>query len=90
MPKELIYDESYGVRVPLDGPEGATSTLHLVSDAFLKVGWGRETSHVQVAVCTDGDPDGMEAQHLSLDRAGINRLIRTLRKARDAAYGSDA
>ena len=25
-----------------------------------------------------------------LDRAGINRLIRTLRKARDQAYGADA
>lgn len=28
--------------------------------------------------------------YCQLDRAGINRLIRLLRKARDAAYGSDA
>lgn len=29
-------------------------------------------------------------RYIQLDRNGINRLIRTLRKARDAAYGSDA
>lgn len=28
--------------------------------------------------------------HTTLDREGINRLIRSLRKARDAAYGTDA
>lgn len=28
--------------------------------------------------------------YIQLDRAGLNRLIRTLRKARDAAFGSDA
>jgi hypothetical protein len=27
---------------------------------------------------------------VDLDRGSINRLIRTLRKARDAAYGQDA
>ena len=27
---------------------------------------------------------------MSLDRDGINRLVRSLRKARDAAFGSDA
>lgn len=28
--------------------------------------------------------------HVTLDREGINRLIRVLRRARDAAYGADA
>lgn len=28
--------------------------------------------------------------HVTLDRAGINRLIRSLRRARDSAYGADA
>lgn len=28
--------------------------------------------------------------YCQLDRAGLNRLIRTLRKARDAAFGADA
>lgn len=31
-----------------------------------------------------------EGEWVDLDRAGINRLIRMLRKARDAAYGADA
>lgn len=31
-----------------------------------------------------------EGQWLTLDRAGLNRLIRALRKARDAAFGADA
>lgn len=28
--------------------------------------------------------------HVTLDRDGLNRLIRALRKARDAAFGADA
>lgn len=85
MPKEMIHDEAYGQRVKLDGSDEE----HLVTDAMLKLAWGRDT-YVQVAVVTDSDPDGMSAQHLSLNREGCNRLIRTLRKARDQAYGADA
>lgn len=29
-------------------------------------------------------------RYIQMDRAGLNRLIRTLRKARDDAFGSDA
>lgn len=29
-------------------------------------------------------------QYATLDRAGVNRMIRALRKARDAAFGADA
>lgn len=36
------------------------------------------------------DPDVRDVCFIDLDRAGINRLIRSLRKARDAAYGADA
>jgi hypothetical protein len=35
-----------------------------------------------------GDP--FFGWHVTLDRDGINRLIRALRRARDAAFGSDA
>ena len=35
-------------------------------------------------------PDEFIGSHASLDRDGINLLIRTLRRARDAAYGADA
>jgi hypothetical protein len=33
---------------------------------------------------------GTEGTYLTLDRAGVNRAIHTLRKARDAAFGKDA
>lgn len=35
------------------------------------------------------DPGQWSGLYSTLDRAGINRLIRALRKARDAAYGRD-
>ena len=35
-----------------------------------------------------GDP--FNGWYVSLDRDGLNRLIRVLRKARDAAFGADA
>lgn len=99
MPKEVIYDEQYGVKVRFDSADGSVvtpsdivegdDTLHTVSTAMLKVAWGRDT-YVSLASVNDDDPDGFEAQHVNLDRAGINRLIRTLRKARDQAYGADA
>lgn len=65
------------------------------SPAKIKVGWSREAEHVEVATVAPDDrtlrptPEG-NGWFVQLDRAGLNRLIRTLRKARDAAYGSDA
>jgi hypothetical protein len=78
MPKELItskYSE--------DDPE-----------CGVQVGWGRESSHVQIAtVNKDGvqlrpTPEG-NGWYVQLGRYEINKLIRTLRRARDAAYGRD-
>lgn len=37
----------------------------------------------------DGRPRGWRQHDVVLDREGINRLIRALRKARDAKYGRD-
>lgn len=60
-------------------------------DTALRVGWSREAEYVQVAVVKlDTAPDGDNSTpHLQLDRAGINAAIRTLRRARDAAFGRD-
>ncbi|MEU1761293.1 hypothetical protein [Micromonospora sp. NPDC005652] len=82
MPKETIYDQ--------------------VSLYDLEVGWEADR-WVQVGIKTH---DGRSiAEHLtgegetpadfrglwgSYDRAGINRLIRILRRARDSAFGADA
>lgn len=88
MPKEYINDENYGREVRLDGSDGNAKT-EVMTTAKLKLAWGRDT-YVQAAIVTDDDVDGFEAQHISLNRYGINRLIRSLRKARDQAYGADA
>lgn len=37
----------------------------------------------------DGDA-GVGPVHIKLDRAGVNKLISTLRQARDEAFGADA
>lgn len=67
-----------------------------------EVGWQRD-GHVQIATTNahspftmgSGDtPDDPEelfyGWHVTLDRDGINKLIKDLRRARDAAYGADA
>lgn len=92
MPKELIYS-----REALDPRDdlGPYPVEHLA------VGWTKApTGVVQVGLtagpsatiridegATVGDTNSL---WLDLDRAQINMLIRSLRKARDAAYGSDA
>lgn len=48
-----------------------------VSEPVLTVTWGSE----QPVVNINGTP---------IDRSGVNRLIRALRRARDATYGADA
>lgn len=85
MPKEIIYGT--------------------VLDGFtIKVGWDRD-SNIQVASLADEgekrvrdilaaeerDPTGrvFDGWYVTLDRDGVNKLIRTLRRARDQAFGRD-
>lgn len=81
MPKEIIWSR-YGSEV-----EGEPEPV-------AQVGWSREASHVELGVVKTGvDPtdadDPKNGLYIQLDRDGINRLIRTLRTARDQAYGRD-
>lgn len=55
---------------------------------WVQVGWARNRD-VQIAVLRQEEHDP-NAQWMDLDREGINKLIRILRKARDQAYGADA
>lgn len=61
---------------------------------FAVIGWERDHGEVQIGVLQGGDFDeGTEDRpgfYVSLDRNAINRAIRVLRRARDAAYGADA
>lgn len=75
----------------------------MVTDGFrAKVTWrAGETGYVQLATVSENSPfkwppqegcddkGDFDGWHVTLDRAGINRLIRVLRRARDAAFGRD-
>lgn len=89
MPKQMIY--------PVPNPDGTDA------DRRVEVGWQRERG-VQVATTKlqpgaerdreyiDGGEPGRQAwdgQYVDLNRTQINELIRSLRHARDQAFGRD-
>jgi hypothetical protein len=91
MPKELVF-EPPGVAFA-DDPERRGA---------VDVRWDRESGYFQIGthcpsfeVWVDGDKlpeNAIPAEYgwwVSLDRRGINDLISTLRRARDAAFGKD-
>jgi hypothetical protein len=86
MPKEYIEDRYTGHDDDAVA-EGST--------AKVRVGWSREQEHVEIATVAPDEikleptPEG-NGWFVQLDRSGLNRLIRSLRKARDQAYGADA
>lgn len=70
-----------------------------VTDGFrLEVGWVPEkyvqvattNAHSKLTIDEGGTLEAFNGWHVTLDRNGINRAIRALRKARDAAFGADA
>lgn len=65
-----------------------TATEGRPSD-HIEIGWHRDYDgiHITTVIPRDGDAPILTA--LPLDRSAINRLIRTLRRARDATYGRD-
>lgn len=76
MPKEIVIDQE---QFNVDETRGLRAELR----------WGRE-GYVQLATVADaGPPEGLEGWFVTLDRTGINDLIRHLRKARDQAFGRD-
>lgn len=72
---------------------------------YLNIGWGRDAEYVQIGTevpegegklqtrgeqgWVDVDSVGGVGWFVQLDRDGINRAIRTLRRARDQAFGRD-
>jgi hypothetical protein len=87
MPKEIINNRYLlPNQVTGEGPQPDTIT-------HLHVGWTPNLGSVQVAALAGGDyANDLErpGYYVDLDRDGINRMIRILRKARDAAFGADA
>lgn len=86
MPKEYIHSMDHGRKVLVDAGHEMTCDWDAI-----KVGWAKDRPGVDLAVVDmDKDPDGFEAQYINLDRQGLNRLITTLRRARDGSFGKDA
>lgn len=95
MPKDVIRSMFHGRSVPMVGeiPDSIRRGKSL-SDSFVEVGWTRGLCDVQLGSinpeASDDPNDPLRGQFVHLDREGINRLIRSLRKARDQAFGADA
>lgn len=94
MPKEYVNCHDYGREVilasdhPGDDVRAITQPMPAVAGCVV---WLKDGAQVAVRVLDRmKDPDGFEALDLNLDRDGINRFIRLLRKARDQAFGADA
>jgi hypothetical protein len=84
MPKEIIHSCQ-----PF-GPETARET------GIAELRWSRDSEYCQIATLLvdkathssiEGPVNG--GWYISLDRHGINTLIRNLRRARDQAFGRD-
>lgn len=89
MPKEVIQ---WGGMTRTDGDE----TLAEYAEPTLQIKWFHDPEHVQVqfevspeymARMVAGDCPTVTSN--ILDRREINHMIKTLRRARDAAYGTD-
>lgn len=86
MPKELVYS-----REALAGQVATALVEHVA------IGWTKDYGPVQIGMVNgdtvdltiNGEPSN-GGLWMDLDREQINRLIRSLRKARDSAYGADA
>jgi hypothetical protein len=63
-------------------------------EVHVEIGWTRNLPDVSMASINDsvgeGPWDPARGWFAHLDREGVNRLIRSLRKARDQAFGADA
>ena len=100
MPKEITYGDGPEFSISPDGSElppakqpGEPPTPPILKRASV-VSWHRDSGYVELGIqCLEiaTSASGTHAgQYASFDRDGINRMIRSLRKARDQAFGADA
>lgn len=99
MPKELIYGE----RAPYGEEDPGRSVVDVRWDresGYFQIATAcidRSTHETYIPAHIRAEmPEGewafataWDGFYVDLDRAGINKLIRTLRRARDAAFGRD-
>jgi len=94
MPKELIHDVvTPGFRAQVGW--GGIAGEHEDGGGYVQVSTVNENSPFrwEQAASDPADPavgGDFDGWFVHLDRAGCNRMIRALRRARDSAYGADA
>lgn len=87
MPKENINDEAI---------ETQRVEVSWAPDKYVQVATVNSASPFAFEVRTNApgaavpEPDPFDGWRVTLDRAGCNRAIRAIRRARDAAFGADA
>lgn len=90
MPSEKIHRTIHATSVPLSVSQGDPSPVTYRES--VTVSW---LPNGDVNLCIEHENlQGLEGEEpwaagMTLDRAEINRLIKALRRARDAAYGRD-
>lgn len=94
MPAEKIPDAESGYRrvtVGWGGPDGDVTVSTEWHTDLLATHEGLTPDEVEQRLSepADGNPRGWRINVALLDRDGINRMIRALRKARDAKFGRD-
>ena len=99
MPKEIIKDSSLHGAIAVAESDamagrGPWAGGAPVRPTRVEVGWQRGLMDVQIGSVNpeagDDPHDPKRGWFVHLDREGVNRLIRSLRKARDQAFGADA
>jgi hypothetical protein len=101
MPKEVVYDQTgmWNVHVGWSPSEVVEADMGSVQVGIetgsgvplIEQLWAQRPADLKVE--TVEHPEGyppFRGVWGTYDRAGLNRLIRTLRRARDQAYGADA
>lgn len=99
MPKEITYSNQPEYILMKDGSEiqvsktgPFTATGPVLRRAAI-VGWSKEQGHVEIGLnaleISTEHGSYNTGMYATFDRAGLNRLIKTLRKARDDAFGRD-
>lgn len=96
MPKVITYSDQPAFVLRENGDELPASeqppgTGQAVLRRGVHVGWSRNR-YVEIGTATfEVSTEGVQSGHfVSLDREGCNQLIRSVRRARDAAFGRDA
>lgn len=95
MPAEKVY----GIHMRPEGAPEEGVEVRAAGVPIVDVRWNREGGYVQIVTKeTDAfggrlsDDEGVhftDGLFVDLDRQGINKLIRNLRRARDQAFGRD-